>query len=121
MLSDKDMKKAATSFVAAAFLMSNAALMPPALAMDDMDFGSSQVIAGRSGGRAGGRSSGARMRSMPSSPSRTTIHRTTVVSPPVYHAPSVIIAPPMMGGYGYNPMGGLGKTEVLLNVEFMLR
>jgi hypothetical protein len=99
------MKKAATSFVAAAFLMSNAAMAAPAFAMDDADFGSSQVVAARSGGRAGGRSS---YRAPPRAPPRT-IQRTTVVAPPVYRSPSVIVAPPV---YGYNPMGGLGKEFV---------
>ena len=100
------MKKAAASFAAAAFLMGNVAVVPPATAMDDMDFGSSQVIAGRSGGRAGGRSSAARV----SSPSRTkVIEKTTVINRgPAYTAP-VIVAPPVYGGYGYNPMPGLGK------------
>jgi hypothetical protein len=105
------MRKAAASFAFAAFLMSSAVMVPDALAVDDMDFGSSQVIAGRSGGRAGGRSSSRRPSSMSRSapaPSRSTntrtIERTTIIQPsPMYSSPSVIMAPPM-----YNPMGGLG-------------
>lgn len=103
------MKKAATSFVAAAFLMANAVAVAPAQAFDDFDFGSSQVLAGRSGGRVGGRSSAARApsRSRSSSSSTHVIERTTIVQPS-YSSPSVIVAPPMYG-YGYNPMPGLGK------------
>ena len=113
------MKKAVTSFVAAAFLMANIVDVAPAQAFDDFDFGSSQVLAGRgggrSGGRVGGRSSAARAPSRPSSSSSSTrvIERTTIVQPR-YSSPSVIMAQPMYGGgygggYGYNPMPGLGK------------
>eukprot|EP00980_Cylindrotheca_fusiformis_P020667 scaffold7703_cov127-Cylindrotheca_fusiformis.AAC.16 len=98
MIKDDGYRKAAASFVAAAFLMSNVAA--PAFAMDETDFGSSQVIAARSGGRAGGRSSRAPSHSHSSS-SRTII-RNTYVQPPVYHSPSVIVAPPV-----YNPYPGL--------------
>lgn len=108
MVDEESMKKAATSFAAAAFLMSNVALAAPApaFAVDDMDFGSSQVIAARSGGRAGGRSSAARAapRAAPSRSSTTVINR-TYVAPPVYSSPSVIVAPPI-----YNPVPGLGLS-----------
>lgn len=101
------MKKAATSFVAAAFLMSNVATVAPAFAMDEADFGSSQIVAARSGGRAGGRSSAPRR--APARSSTRVIERNTVIRP----SPSVIVAPsPMYGGYGYgyNPVPGLGKS-----------
>jgi uncharacterized membrane protein len=102
MINGDGVKKAATSLVAAAFLMSNAAMVAPAFAMDETDFGSSQVIAARSGGRAGGRSSGARRAPVsraPTSTSRTVI-RNTIVAPPVYSTPM------------YNPYPGLGKKII---------
>lgn len=118
MTPQEGMKKAAMSFVAAAFLAGNLADVQPAFAMEDatsssMDFGSSQVVAARSGGRAGGRSSAPRARapSRPSSSSssNTVIHRTTYVQPS-----PVIVAPPVYGGYGgygYNPLPGLGTND----------
>ena len=106
-------KKAAASLVAAAFLASNLAAVQPAIAVDDynMDiFGSSQVVAGRSGGRAGGRSMAPRARAPAPSSSRTVIQRTTYVQPS-----PVIVAPPIYGGYGYgyNPLPGLGKCKII--------
>ena len=109
MINEESMKKAATSFAAAAFLMSNVVATAPALAVDDMDFGSTQVVAARSGGRAGGRSSAARMPAR-SAPSRST----TVINTRTYVAPSPVIG----GGYGgvyvappiYNPVPGLGLS-----------
>lgn len=102
------MKKAAASFALATFVLGNVATVAPAFAIDDSYFGSSHVIAARSGGRSGGRSSGAR-RSAPrpsSSSSTTVINRNTYVSPsPMYSSPTVIMAPPV-----YNPMGGLGLS-----------
>lgn len=110
MTPQEGVKKAAVSFVAAAFLASNLGVVDPASAMDDvngMDFGSSQVLARRSGGRAGGRSSAARAPARPSSTSRSSstrvIERTTYVQP----SSPVMVAPPMYG-YGYNPVPGLG-------------
>jgi len=99
-------KKVAASVLAATFILGNVASVAPAQAMDDSMFGTSNVIAARSGGRAGGRSSSARMAPRPSSSSSsrstTVINRTYVT--PAYSSPSVIMAP----SYGYNPMGGLG-------------
>lgn len=104
----KDAGKIAAASCAAALLTANIAFADAAFAMDDMDFGSSQIVAARSGGRAGGRSSAARSapRSAPRSASNTVIQRTTVVRPS-----PVIVAPPVYGGYGYgyNPVPGLGK------------
>merc|ERR1712050_248933 len=75
------------------------------------DFGSSQVVAARSGGRAGGRaSSSSSYRSSSSYSSRPSstrvVERTTVIQQPTYVAPTptVIVSP----GYSYNPMGGFG-------------
>ncbi|CAJ1936509.1 unnamed protein product [Cylindrotheca closterium] len=106
MINEESMKKAATTFAAAAFLMSNVAAAAPAFAVDDMDFGSTQVIAARSGGRAGGRSSARAPSRAPSrsAPSRSTtvINRSTYIAPPVYSSP-VYVAP-------YNPMPGLGLS-----------
>ena len=115
MIGEDGAKKAAGSFLAASFLLSNVAFAAPVMAaMDDaMDFGSSQVIAGRSGGRAGGRSSAARAPPRSSAPSRSSntrvVERTTVIRQPSYAAPSVIVAPPVYGGYGYNPLPGVGE------------
>lgn len=102
MVNEESMKKAATYFVAAAFFMSNVAAAAPAFAVDDMDFGSTQVVAARSGGRAGGRSS-ARSPSRAPSRSSTVINRNTYIAPPVYSSPALIVAPPL-----YNPYPGLG-------------
>jgi len=108
MINEEGMKKAAASFALATFVLGNVATVAPAFAIDDSYFGSSHVIAARSGGRSGGRSSGAR-RSAPrpsSSSSTTVINRNTYVSPsPMYSSPTVIMAPPV-----YNPMGGLGLS-----------
>ena len=95
-------RKAAASFVAAAYLFANVAATAPAFAGDDFFGGSSQVIAGRSGGRVGGRSSSFR-----SSPSRTTYRSSTTIYRP---SPTVVVPSPGFGGYGYgyNPYGGLG-------------
>jgi hypothetical protein len=109
-------RKAATSFFAAAFLFANVVATAPATAWElDQDFsGSSQVIAGRSGGRAGGRSSrsSSSYRSAPAA-------RTTVIQ---QRSPTVIVAPaPVIigggygggyGGYGYNPLPGLAFGAV---------
>lgn len=111
MTPEEGMKRAAVSFVAAAFLASNLAVVEPAFAVDDMDFGSSQVVAARSGGRAGGRSSAARA---PSRPSSYSSSRSSTVIQRTYVQPSpVIVAPPIYGGYGYgyNPLPGLGTKR----------
>ena len=96
-------KKAAASLVAAAFIMTNAPIVEPAVAFDDTVFGSSQVVAARSGGRAGGRSSAARAPAA-RAPTRV-IQRTTYVQP----SPVIVAPTPVYGGYGYNPIPGLGK------------
>ena len=68
------MKKAAAAFTAAAILASNVVTVDPVFAADDsiVDFGSTQVVAARSGGRAGGRSSAGR--SMPRSSSSCLLY-----------------------------------------------
>ena len=101
-------KQVAASFVVGAFLAANVFAVEAAFAVSmpgDMDFGASEVIAGRSGGRGGGRAYRAPSRSYsaPRSSSTTrTVQRTTIVQP-VYSTPSVIVSP-----FGYNPMGGFG-------------
>eukprot|EP00535_Pseudo-nitzschia_heimii_P008516 CAMPEP_0197173510 /NCGR_PEP_ID=MMETSP1423-20130617/411_1 /TAXON_ID=476441 /ORGANISM="Pseudo-nitzschia heimii, Strain UNC1101" /LENGTH=201 /DNA_ID=CAMNT_0042622335 /DNA_START=145 /DNA_END=750 /DNA_ORIENTATION=+ len=99
-------KKVAASALAAAFILGNLATVEPAQAVDDSMFGSSNVVAARSGGRAGGRSSSARMSSpRPSSSSSsrsTTVINRTYVTQPTYSSPSVIMAP------SYSPFPGLG-------------
>jgi hypothetical protein len=118
-------KNEPTSVVAAAYLFANVAYAPPANALD-LDFGSSQIVAGRSGGRAGGRSSSGGYRggggggrsaysggSSYGGASRTyspTYRSTTIVRPMI--APSPVIVSPFGygGGYGYSPspFSGLG-------------
>jgi len=105
-------RTAAVSLVAAAFLLSSTVGLEPAAAFSAHDndlFGSSEIIAGRSGGRMGGRSSmGSRSapRSAPRSvaPSRSYNSQTTIVRPgPVIVAPTPIYSP-----FGFNPFGGFG-------------
>lgn len=114
---DFSLKKVAASAFAAAFLAANVVAMEPALALDSFDFGSSEVISARSGGRSGGRvsSGGARSSSSYSRSSTTIVRPTTVITSPSYMAPPVYIAPPVIGygGYGYNPLGGLGMGYAL--------
>jgi hypothetical protein len=101
------MKKVAFSAVAAAFLAGNIVSAGPAVAaVDEMDFGSSQVVAARSGGRAGGRSSAA-MRA-PSRPVSIPSTNTRVIERTTYVTPSPVIVAPPIYGYGYNPVPGLG-------------
>jgi hypothetical protein len=92
-------RQAATTFVAAAYLIANVAAAAPVFALGDDFSGSSQVIAGRSGGRAGGRS-------MSRPASRTSYSSTTIIRP----GPTVVVPAygGGYGGYGYNPYGGLG-------------
>lgn len=115
----------AVSAVAAAYLFANIATAPPAEAFDD--FGSTQVIAGRSGGRAGGRSSSGGYRGGGGGRSSyggggyggrsayggggyggNTYRSTTIVRPMI--APSPIIMSPYGygGGFGGSPLGGFG-------------
>lgn len=100
--------KFAAASVASAILLSSTVATPDALAADmtSVDFGSTDIIAARSGGRAGGRSTASSMRSPAPAARRqtTTINRTTVVAPPVYSAPSVIVAPAPI----FSPFGGIG-------------
>lgn len=104
-------KMVAASLLTGAFIAANALFCADAaIAAITPDFGSTEMLAGRSGGRGGGRVSRAPSRSAPSrsaprSSSTTRIERRTVVQPvPVYSSPSVIVSP-----FGYNPFGGFGK------------
>eukprot|EP00545_Synedropsis_sp_CCMP1620_P008296 CAMPEP_0119015362 /NCGR_PEP_ID=MMETSP1176-20130426/10894_1 /TAXON_ID=265551 /ORGANISM="Synedropsis recta cf, Strain CCMP1620" /LENGTH=206 /DNA_ID=CAMNT_0006968649 /DNA_START=66 /DNA_END=686 /DNA_ORIENTATION=+ len=110
-------KQTAATLIAAAFLAANVATAAPAFAaMTGTDFGgSSQVIAGRSGGRSGGRArsgggGGARRPSSYSAAPRTTYRSQTTIVRPMIASPPVVISPfgGGYGGYGYNPMGGMG-------------
>ena len=116
---DEQFRQTLSSVLAAAFVASNvvgAAL--PAFAVDDTldSFGSSQVIAARSGGRSGGRAgSGGNSRAYRSSapPSKTTYKSyssTTVVAPP---SPTVVVTPGYSMGYSYNPLGNLATGYAL--------
>lgn len=109
--------KAGTSFVAAAYLLANIVTTAPVFAIDDSFAGSSQVIAGRSGGRAGGRSSSSSYKAAPTSSTRVIKHTTIIdrtAAPNVIMAPAApVMAPPM--GYGA-PMGGGGDGGLGLAV-----
>ncbi|GAX17323.1 hypothetical protein FisN_10Lh188 [Fistulifera solaris] len=96
--SDEASRKAMTSVVAAAYLMSNIVAAAPAFAWDGDFAGSSQVIAGRSGGRSGGRA-----KAPSRAPTRVVERQTTIVQPS-----PVIVSPGYGYGYGYNPNAGLG-------------
>jgi hypothetical protein len=107
-LSMKDDKnKIAVSFVAAAFLAGSLLTVEPVFAAGD--FGSSQIVAARSGGRAGGRSSAPRSYSAPRSvPRSNTVYRsgtTTIVRPMIAPSP-IIVSPFGYSPFGYNPLGG---------------
>lgn len=100
-------KLVAASFLTGAFLATNALFFADSAtaATPENDFGSTEILAGRSGGRGGGRVSRAPARRAPAPSSTTTIKRTTIVQPtPVYAGPSVVVSP-----FGYNPLGGFGK------------
>jgi uncharacterized membrane protein len=99
-----DGKKVAASFLTAAFIATNVFAVDAAFATDDFDFGgSTEIVAGRSGGRGGGRASRAPSRSSYSAPAPTrTIERTTIIQQPSY-TPSIVVSP-----FGYNPYGGFG-------------
>lgn len=96
-MKNEDGRKVAASFLAAAFIAANVFTVDAAFAVDNFDFGSTEIVAGRSGGRGGGRAARAPPRSS------TRIERTTTVIQPVYSTPSVVVSP-----FGYNPMGGFG-------------
>jgi len=102
-------KKVVASVLAATFILGNVAAVAPAQAIDDSAFGTSTVVAARSGGRAGGRSSSARSSYRPSSssyrPSSSSPSRSTTIINRTYVSPSPVMMAP---SYGYNPMGGLG-------------
>ena len=108
-------KMVAASFLTGAFLAVNAIFCADAAiaATPDLDFGSTEIVAGRSGGRGGGRAARAPSRPAPRSSTTTntrTIERTTIIQPtPVYTAPSVVVSP-----FGYNPFGGFGKSCLAL-------
>lgn len=96
-----DGKKAAASLICASFLLGNVLTADEAWATPD-DFGSSQVIAGRSGGRSGGRVSRGTSNSYKATAPTRTVQRTTVIQSPAYVSP-MYVAPPV-----YSPMPGLG-------------
>lgn len=106
-----DMGKALTSGLATAIMFTSVIAPPEALAQD-LNFGSDNIIAARSGGRSGGRSS-----AIPRSatPSRTVINRTTVIAAPTpYYSSPVYISPfgSPFGGIGY---GALGAVSAISN------
>ena len=109
-------KKFAASFLTAAFIATNA--MSAATAFAAFDFGSSEVVAAKSGGRSGGRaSSGSYAKSTPSKSSVSNtkvIQKTTIIQQPVYTSPTVVMAP----SYGYAPPApGLGLAVGLSTIN----
>ena len=115
---DENYRRTLSSVFAAAFVASNVVTsVLPAFAVDDnIDFGSSEVVAARSGGRSGGRaSSGGNSRSYRSSApaSRSTYKSyssTTYVAPP---SPTILVTPSYGLGYSYNPLGGVATGYAL--------
>jgi uncharacterized membrane protein len=105
---DNISKQTAASFLAAAYLVGSLATADVAVAFDGNDphFGSSEIVAARSGGRAGGRSYRAPASSSRAPSTSRSYRSTTVIQRPVYATPPVVVSP---FGYGYNPMGGFGK------------
>merc|ERR1739848_214535 len=109
----EDGKKALVGFFAGAILATSIMDVTPANAFQPDDFGTTQVVAARSGGRAGGRSMGGGSmggRSMGggrsyAAPRSSYSSTTTIVRPMI--APPVMVSP-FGFGYGYNPMGGFG-------------
>ena len=114
---DAQYRQTVSSVLAAAFVAMNVATSAaPALAMDQTRadehlFGSSAVIAARSGGRSGGRAaSGGNSKAYrsSSSPARSSTtyksySSTTYVAPP---SPTVVVSPGYSYGYSsYNPIG----------------
>jgi hypothetical protein len=101
-MKNEDGRNVAATFLAAAFIAANVFTVDAAFAVDNFDFGSTEIVAGRSGGRGGGRAAPrAAPRARPSSTTR--IERSTTVIQPVYSTPSVVVSP-----FGYNPLGGFG-------------
>jgi hypothetical protein len=90
-------QKMAASLLLGAFVLSNVASVAPSVAFDP-DFGTTELLAARSGGRAS---------RMSAPPPRIIERQTTVIhSSPAYVAPAapVFLAPAPV----YNPMPGLG-------------
>ena len=105
-LSMKDESKIAASIVASVLLAGSLLTTEPVFAAD---FGSSQIVAGRSGGRAGGRSSSA-PRSAARSYGGGNVYRssTTTIVRPMYAPSPIIVSPFGYSPFGYNPLGGGG-------------
>jgi hypothetical protein len=102
-------RKVVTSFAAGAVILSNVAVAP--VIAYDTDFGSSQVIAARSGGRSGGRAaSRAPVRSSPrQAPPREVIRETNIIrESPSYGGAAVMAPPPMMMQPAAPSFPGLG-------------
>ena len=113
---DEQHRQTVSSVLAAAFVAVNLATTAmPAMAAQQLDFGSAEILAARSGGRSGGRAaSGGNSQSYRSSSRPTTTYKsyssTTYVSPP---SPTVIVSPSYSYGYSYNPLGGLATGYAL--------
>jgi hypothetical protein len=112
------------NIVLATYLLANSMFAAPAMATTtnyDYDNGissgaaSSILISARSGGRAGGRPSSTARPMQSTSRSYAPARSTTVIVTPGYIAPSPVIISPFGygGGFGYNPLGGMGMGYAL--------
>jgi hypothetical protein len=96
------LRKSIASFAAGAVILSNVVIATPSAAgaYDGLDFGTSQVIAARSGGRAGGRSSSykappAQRSAAASRPDPVIIRETRIIAPTYSSGTAVMMPPPM--------------------------
>ena len=102
-------KRFAASVLSAAYIFANVVSVAPAFAAPE-DFGSTQIVAAKSGGRMGGRSatgsrgsssSYSKAPSSYSSSNRVIEKKTTIIQQPAVVQSPVVVAPPVYGGYGY--------------------
>lgn len=129
-------ERATASLALGSVILSNVAVWP-AIAFDQPDFGSSQIIAARSGGRAGGRSSSSAYKASPkvraaqkAAPAPVIIRETRIVTTPSYGGgygggQAVMMAPqPMMmaqpGIPGLGVIAGLGAVNAIGGMYFCL-
>ena len=115
-------RKTVASFAAGAVILSNVAVAP-ADAFNDVDFGSSQIVAAKSGGRAGGRSTSykappATRAAVRSQPDPVIIRETRIITPSYSGGTAVMMPPPMYaapqpGIPGLGLVAGLGAINAI--------
>jgi hypothetical protein len=116
-------EKATASLALGSVIFSNIAVLP-AVALDQQDFGTSQVIAARSGGRSGGRSSSYKappaVRAGKAAPAPVVIRETRYVTTPSYGAgqavmmaPQPVMMAPQPGIPGLGVIAGLGAINAI--------